>query len=206
MINFALRHQERYSRKELLLRSFFGIFYIIIPHLFLLYFLAIANAFIRLISLFTILLTGVFPEKMFDFQVGFLKWALRLHTRVYHLSDGYPAFGLNEEDSNMTLDIDYPENVSRKLTLLRFLLGGFYVGIPHGVVLFFRLIACMVLNVIAFWAILFSGKYPKGMFDFQVETLRWIVRVHAYLAHMTDEYPPFTGKPIQEGEIALDQI
>jgi len=74
-------------------------------------------------------------------------------------------------------------------------LAFFYVMIPHGFCLFFYGIAAMFVQFIAWWAILFTGKYPKGMFDFVVGYYRWSMRVNGYMGYMTDEYPPFNGRP-----------
>ena len=90
----------------------------------------------------------------------------------------------------MTLEVDYDENLSRWLIFVKWLLA-----IPHYIVLLFLLIAAYVAVFIAFFAILFTGRYPRGLFDFVVGTVRWLIRVQAY-AHwlMTDRYPPFSLK------------
>ena len=93
------------------------------------------------------------------------------------------------------LSIEYPEKLSRGKLLLKVLLGWAYVGIPHGIMLALYEIAVGVVTFIAFWVILFTGKYPKGMFDFQVGFYRWTWRVNAYLDLLCDEYPPFSGSP-----------
>jgi len=98
--------------------------------------------------------------------------------------DGYPV----------KLAVDYPEKLSRGILLLRLFFGWLYVGIPHGVCLIFYGIAACVLMVIAWFAVLFTGKYPRGMFDFNVGLCRWRVRVMAYLCFFNDVYPPFSGK------------
>ena len=98
--------------------------------------------------------------------------------------------------------MSYPVNVSgsvpvsssRGLLLLRVFFGWAYVGIPHGFCLMFRMIATEFLCFIAFWAILFTGKYPKKMFDFNVGTYRWMNNIMAYMLFLTDTYPPFSGK------------
>jgi hypothetical protein len=94
----------------------------------------------------------------------------------------------------VTFTAQYPERSSRGQVLLRLFFGWLYVGIPHGVCLLLYGIASAVVDFIAFWAILFTGKYPKGMFDFSVGYLRWLNNVSAYMMNLTDEYPPFTGK------------
>lgn len=88
--------------------------------------------------------------------------------------------------------IEYPEKLSRGKLLLKVFLGWAYVGIPHGIILYFYAIAVAVITFIAFWIILFTGKYPKGLYDFVVGYIRWSNRVNTYLYLMRDEYPPFT--------------
>jgi hypothetical protein len=88
--------------------------------------------------------------------------------------------------------VDYPEKLSRWMVVVKALFGWLYAGIPHGIVLYFYGIAVAVVTFIAFWVILFTGKYPKGMFDFVVVYLRWNNRLTTYLVLMRDEYPPFT--------------
>lgn len=89
--------------------------------------------------------------------------------------------------------VDYPETLSRGTLLLRTFFGFIYVLIPHGFLLFFMGIGLAFCQFIAWWAILFTGKYPRGMFDFVVRTQRWYLRVMAYMSNMTDVYPPFNG-------------
>jgi len=92
------------------------------------------------------------------------------------------------------LSVAYPGKLSRGLVVLKFLFGGIYAGIPHGIILLFYGIAVSVIWFISFWVILFTGKYPRGMFDFVVGYSRWSWRVNAYLYLLRDEYPPFSGR------------
>lgn len=191
---FDVKHQETYSRGELLLRSFFAPFYIGIPHYFLLFFIAIGVSFVSFIAFFAVLFTGKYPKGMFDFVVKYMRWDARVSTRFLNLRDGYPKFGLEAEDEGITFEVPYPEKLSRGLVLLRAFFGFFYVLIPHGFVLYFRLLWSALLMFIAWFAVLFTGKYPQGMFDFVVGTYRWGYRVGLYMSLMTDEYPKFSGK------------
>ena len=93
----------------------------------------------------------------------------------------------------VNFDVEYPEKLSHGMVLVKALFGWLYVGIPHGIVLFVYGIAVAVVLFIAFWAILFTGKFPRGMFDFVVGYMRWSNNVNAYLSFMRDEYPPFSG-------------
>lgn len=96
-------------------------------------------------------------------------------------------------DSPVKYSLEYPEKLSRGKLLLKTFFGWLYVWIPHGIVLWALGVAVGVVQFIAWWAILFTGRYPKGMFDFVVKYQRWVLRVGAYMAMMTDKYPPFTG-------------
>ena len=89
----------------------------------------------------------------------------------------------------LTFMIDYPERLSRGWLLLKVFFG-FYIWLPHGIILFLYGIATGLITFIAFWAILFTGKYPKGMFDFVVAYMRWSLNVTACQYLMRDEYPP----------------
>lgn len=195
MLIYTISHQERYSRTELLLRTFFGWFYIMIPHYFLLFFLGIASLFTTIIAFFAVLFTGRYPRSLFDFIVAVYRWMARVEARIMHLADGYPAFGLDAKDAHVQLVIPYPERLSRGLLLLRLFFGWLYFLIPHGFVLIFRGIASMVLTFLAWFAVLFTGKYPPGWHAFNMGTLRWNMRVNIYSAFLSDTYPPFSGKP-----------
>ena len=193
-MKLTITHQETYSRGELLLRSFFGIFYIVLPHMFILFFIQLWAGILQFISFWVILFTGRYPESFFEFQVQMMRWELRVNARIFNLSDDYPAFGLNATDNYTSLEVEYPEELDRVTALLKFFFGIFYVAIPHGFILYFRLIWGLFLNFLGFWAVLFTGEYPANWHRFQVDTIRWSTRVGLYLKFMTDEYPPFTGK------------
>jgi ABC-type multidrug transport system permease subunit len=91
------------------------------------------------------------------------------------------------KDYPITFGAVYPEKMSRLTTFFRGILI-----IPHTIVLYFLAIAASFVAVIAWFAILFTGNYPKGMFDFYVGVQRWSTRLGGYSAFLTDKYPPFT--------------
>lgn len=192
-MNLQIRHQDSYSRGELLLRTFFGWLYIAIPHVFCLFFLGIGAAILSFIAWWAILFTGKYPKGMFDFQLKIMRWSMRLNASLYNLVDGYPAFGLNTDKDNVKLEVEYPETLSRGILILRLLFGIIYYGIPHGFCLLFRAIWGQILMFIAWWVVLFTGKYPENWHKFNVGTLRWISRINLYSNFMTDKYPPFSG-------------
>jgi len=94
----------------------------------------------------------------------------------------------------VTFTVEYPERLSRGWLLVKLLFGYFYVIIPHAICLGIYEIGVGIVTFIAFWAILFTGKYPKGMFEFVVGYMRWGLRVGTYMMLLRDEYPPFSGK------------
>ena len=99
----------------------------------------------------------------------------------------------------VTLQVEYPEKLSRGWLLLKVFFGWLYVGIPHVIILWFYGIAVGVVIFIAFWAILFTGRFPRGMFDFVVGYMRWGIRVTAYWTNLLrDEYPPFSGSEVED--------
>jgi len=84
------------------------------------------------------------------------------------------------ENFSVKYTVDYPKRLSRGTLLFKTFLGIFYVGIPHGIILGLYGIVVAIVVFIAWWAILFTGKYPKGLFDFVVGYVRWALRVIAY--------------------------
>lgn len=191
-MKIGIRHQESYSRGQLLLRSFFGIWYIGIPHMIPLLFLQIGAMFIGLLNFWIILFTGKMPENFFNYLLKLNRWNLRLNARLMNLSDGYPAFGLDAQDPDVVLEVKYPESINRGLVLARALFGIFYVMIPHAICLMFLQIGAMFVALFAWFAVLFTGKYPEGMFNYMTGLIRWGTRIGLYLSYMTDVYPPFS--------------
>jgi hypothetical protein len=197
-MKLTIKHQERYSRGELLLRTFFGWLYILIPHGFLLLFVGLWGAILQFVAFWVILFTGRYPQSMFEFQVGLMKWSLRVNARIYNISDGYPAFGIKSTDEYTDLVVPYPEKVNRGLVLLRLFLGIFYVYLPHMFILMFRAWFVGILVFLAWWVVLFTAKYPDFMFDWVTGQIRWQMRVSLYMMYMTDTYPPFTGDELPD--------
>jgi hypothetical protein len=193
-MKLTITHQEKYSRGQLLLRLFFGWLYIGIPHLFLLAIVGIWSAILTFVTFWVVLFTAKFPESIFKFQIGMQNWSLRVEAVLYNLEDGYPAFFPGGTSTAVSLDVPRPEKVSRGLVILRLLLGWAYVGIPHFICLGVRFIGTAVLAFLAWWAVLFTGKYPARWHAFNVGSFRWMTNISLYLGYFTDEYPKFSGK------------
>jgi len=148
--------------------------------------LATAAFTMAFISWFAIVFAHKHPRGLWDFATYYLRWWVRASAYLTLLRDDYPPFG--DGDYPTTFDVSYPEGERDRLSVgLRLI----YV-IPHAVVLFFVNFAWFVTTVIAWFSILFSGKYPKGLYEFGVGAMRWNVRVQAYVLLLRDEYPPFS--------------
>lgn len=193
-MNITVAHKESYSRGELLLRTLFGPIYIVIPHTIVLMFVMFWSEILAFATFWIALFTGSIPEGIFSFQVRALSWSYRLSASLMNLVDGYPPIGLNQSLEGVAFEVERPERVSRGSVLLRTIFGALYVGIPHGFALGFRTIGTQVLLFLAFWAVLFTGKYPEKWHAFNVGTLRWTQRLTLYMLYFTDQYPPFSGK------------
>ena len=141
-------------------------------------------AILAVVSWFTIVIGGEHIAALRQFTSFYLRWRVRALAYLMLLEDRYPPFGDAPYPASLTLV--HPGPRDRLRVGLRFLLA-----IPHIIALFFVLFAWWVTTVVAWVAILFSGRYPQGLFEFGVGSLRWLVRVEAYMLLMIDEYPPF---------------
>ena len=184
-----------------------------IPHFVILFFLWAAFAVLTLVAGFAILFTGRYPRGIFDFNVGVMRWSWRVS--FYATSGGigtdrYPPFTLQPDPSYpASLHVDYPSQLSRGLVLVKWWL----LAIPH-----YLIVALLVgggfswattnndrvrfdptggggllglLVLVAGLVLLFTSRYPRALFDLIVGLNRWVYRVLAYAALMTDQYPPF---------------
>ena len=183
---------------------------LVIPHVIVLVFLWIAFVVLWLVSLLAILFTARYPRAIFDFNVGVMRWTWRVAFYSYSAlgTDRYPPFTLDDvPDYPARLTVEYPESLSRGLVLVKWWL----LALPHYLVVsIFAGGAAAGVNAagddwawtsgggltgllvfIAGVVLLFTGGYPRAIFDFVMGMNRWVFRVCAYAALMTDAYPPF---------------
>ena len=182
-----------------------------IPHFIVLFFLWVAFVVLTIVAFFAILFTGRYPRGIFEFNLGVLRWTWRVSYYSYGAlgTDRYPPFTLDAvPDYPATLDIAYPERLSRGLVLVKWwllaipqyiLLGIFLGGAGsaagragnHGSHWWYGGGLIWALVFFAAIALLFMARYPRGLFDFVLGLDRWVARVIAYASLMTDAYPPF---------------
>ena len=180
-----------------------------IPHYVILIILQIAALVVTVIAFFAILITGKYPRALFDFSVGVMRWRWRV--AFYALlalgTDKYPPFSLQSRaDYPADLEVDYPERLSPGLVLIK----SWLLAIPHYLILFamftggWRLLRLdpnefvaydlppliVILLIIAVVGLLFTGRYPKGLYDLLIGINRWSIRVRAYASLLRDDYPP----------------
>ncbi|HUF54842.1 MAG TPA: DUF4389 domain-containing protein [Dehalococcoidia bacterium] len=160
-----------------------------IPHYIILYLLSYIVLVITVIAFFAILFTKKYPRGMHNFVVGVARWNANAYAYVLLLRDEYPPFSWEPGKYPVSFEIDYPEDLSRWAPLYKWLLV-----IPNLLVLFIVMIIAILLIVIGWFAILFTGRLPRGIHDFIEGTMRWYARVYAYVYLLRDEYPPFSMK------------
>jgi hypothetical protein len=138
--------------------------------------------------LLMILFREKYPRWWFDWNLELTRFSARVSVYGALLDDQYPS---TDEQQSVRLDIRYPEvkeELHRWLPLVKW-----FLAIPHWILLGFLYIAAFFCIVIAWFAILFTGRYPRGLFDFVVGVGRWTLRVSAYAVLLTtDRYPPFS--------------
>jgi hypothetical protein len=181
-VHLDIERQEEYSRFMPLIKWLLAI-----PHYIALLVLGIGALFVVLISWFAVLFTGRYPRGMFDFVVGVHRWALRVIAYTDLLVDPYPPFTLDDDPNYpVHFDIDYPEHVERWRPLITWLLV-----IPYFIVAYLIYYLGRIMVLFGFFTILFTKRFPEGMFNIVKISLRWMARASAYQYWMVTRYPPF---------------
>jgi len=165
-----------------------------IPHWIVLYGIGVVSGFASVIAWFAILFTGRMPEGLGKLQALYIRYYTRTAIYSAFMKEEYPPFSFDAtaedpgDDPRIRVDTQIAlDDRNRVTTFFRWLLA-----IPHFIVLALLGMAVYVVIVIAFFAVLFTGRWPAGLRDFAIGFGRWSVRVFAYTLLLTDEYPPFS--------------
>ena len=160
---------------------------LLIPHYIALWLLGIIAWVVILLAFFAVLITGQYPRSLFDFLVGYERWRMRASSYLLLQTDAYPPFALSDDPAYpVRLDVDYPDRVSRWRPFLHWLLA-----IPALFATFVIGLIAYVAVIIAWFAILITGRYPQSLFDAVTVALRWTVRTTLYTYFAAERYPPF---------------
>ncbi len=135
-----------------------------------------------------ILFTQTYPKWWFDFTKELTRFEIRVGAYAGLMTDQYPSV---VEEQTVHLDIDYPDvktELNRWMPLFKW-----FLAIPHYIVLAFLSVGAFFAMIFSWFAIMFTGRYPRGLFDYNVGVTRWWLRVAAYTTLLvTDQYPPFS--------------
>ena len=181
-VTFDVAYPESPNRFLILIRWLLAI-----PHGIVLLILAELVQLATLVGFFAILFTKNYPDTIWRFCVGVLRWNQNVSAYTLFL-DRYPPFGMGEGSYEpVTFTVEKPEEFNRWLPLVKWLLV-----IPHFLILAALSVIATVAALALVLAVLFTGRYPRGLFDFLVGFGRWFARATAYFALLVDRYPPFS--------------
>jgi hypothetical protein len=165
-----------------------------IPHFIVLYGIGIVSNAAAIIGWFAIVFTGRLPEGLGKIQALYIRYYTRTQVYTAFMREEYPPFSFDAsaadpgDDPRIRVDLGIEtEDRNRLTTAFRWILV-----LPHALILGFLGIAVFFVSVLAFFAVLFTGKWPPGMRDFALGFGRWLVRFAAYALLLTDDYPPFS--------------
>ncbi|UJA20053.1 DUF4389 domain-containing protein [Thermoleophilia bacterium SCSIO 60948] len=181
-VQSSVARQEEYSRFLPLIK-----WLLVIPHLFVLVFVGLVALFAIVLAFFAVLITGRYPRALFDVVLSAYRYGWRVGAYMYLMTDRYPPFAFGDvPDYPARLEIAYPEQgVDRWRPLVAWLLAFPYLFVAGAL-----LTVTGVLTFFAFFTILFTKRYPAGMFDLALVPMRWQQRGNAYSHFMVTRYPP----------------
>ncbi len=184
-VTFDVQYPEELSRWLIFVKWLLAI-----PQLIVVYLLVLVSAVVTFIAFFAILFTKRYPRGMFDFVVGVNRWTANVTAYIFLMRDDYPPFSMDAGKYAVTYDVAYPEELSRWMIFVKWLLV-----LPNALVAVLLLLVAEIVTFIAWFAILFTKQYPESLFRFVVGALRWQHRANAYSNLLTDQYPPFSMEP-----------
>lgn len=168
---------------------------LLIPHVIVISILGLIATVVIWIGYLAVLITGSYPAGLYGFVLGVQRWGYRTSGWLYGFTDSYPPFSLGAaEDYAVRFEVEQPESSSRILALLGvlFFFPKLVLLIPHLIILTALAFVTLVVVYIAYWAVLITGTYPRGLFDFAVGIVRWETRTDSWFIGFADRYPPFS--------------
>jgi len=168
---------------------------LLIPHLIAVQVLSYAVAFIQLFAWAPVLFTGKFQPGLYSFEAGVLRWSGRIYAYLFGLTDQYPPFALGSDDDDgypVRVLFERPEESNR---LWAIPIAGYVVKliilIPHLIAVSVLGLVTVLMQLVAWIPVLFTGQYPGWAYSFTTGYLRWSMRTSGYFLGLTDQYPPF---------------
>jgi hypothetical protein len=184
-VQFDVQYPEKLSRLLIFVKWLLAI-----PQYLVVYALGSVISVVTFICFFAILFTGRYPRGLFNMVVGFTRWGANVSAYTSLMRDEYPPFSMDPGQYPATFEVEYPERLSRWKIFVKWLLI-----IPNQIVLGLLAFVGFFVTFLAWWAILFTGRYPRGFFNFNVGVIRWTLRAGAYTNLLRDEYPPYSMRP-----------
>jgi hypothetical protein len=180
----SLNRESRSSRLHL-----FFAFFIALPVMIVLFFKGILGLIYHALAWWIVLFTGRYPQSFWEYNKNMAVANAQLSAYFSHLTDVKPSSDFNSLSSHpVKIELAYPERISRLV-----LLFGFFMVIPHFIMFFFRAIGLYFVVLIAFLAILFTGTYPEGLWNYSYRFFRFTTRLNFFLNFLTDKRPPNNG-------------
>ena len=195
-VDYPVRFEADYPESPSRLLALLGVIFwikelLLIPHIIVLFFIGIASFIAVYIGYWAVLITGSYPMSLFNFVAGVQRWSTRTDSWMNGVADRYPPFALGESDYPARFEVDYPELSSRGLAVLGVIfLIKWILLLPHLIILSFLSMASAVVVYISYWAVLITGRYPRGLFNFVTGVQRWTYRSNAWGYGLTTAIRP----------------
>jgi hypothetical protein len=183
-VRYDVLYPEKLSRWLIFVKGLLAF-----PHFIVLMALGYAVSAVTVVAFFAILFTRRYPRGLFNLAVGVNRWSANVTAYVYLFRDEYPPFSMDPDRYPVLYEVDYPERLSRWWIWVKWLLV-----LPHQFVLFWLNVVGFLFLFLSWFAILFTGRYPRTFFNFLVGLQRWTLRVNAYAGLLRDEFPPYSKR------------
>ena len=197
-MSYPVTFEADYAESRNRLTAFFRLI-LAIPHAILLYIYGIAATVLLVVAWLVIVITGRYPQGLYDFEAGFIRYYTRFLAYTVLLCDPYPPFN-GSDDSSYPVRMSFAgplESYSRLKTFFRFLLA-----IPIVILRYVMNLLLEIGAVAAWFIILVTGKMPRGLFDLMVLANSYTARSDAYLFLLTETYPPFQDEQTRAAGVA----